>query len=145
MKCRKIVLALTSLLLTRGAAAAGAASATGQGVQAVGGGKLVETLVGLVLVLALIFLLARVLRRMQNSAGAGSQVLRVVSSLSVGTRERILLLKVADKHILVAATTQTISPLHVFDEMPEGLLESEPEANGFADLLQSISSGGGNR
>ena len=142
MKCWKAGLASTSPLLSQAVAAA---SATEQGFQAVGGGKLIETLLGLALVLALIFVLARVLRRMQGGAGAGSRVLRVVSSLSVGTRERILLLRVADKHILVAATPQTISPLHVFDEMPEGLLETEPETSGFADLLQSMNGGGINR
>jgi flagellar protein FliO/FliZ len=139
MRYFKAGLALTGLLPWLGAAAAD------EGFRAVGGGKLLETLLGLVVVLALIFILARVLRRMQGSVGGGSQVMRVVSSLSVGTRERILLLSVADKHILVAATPQTISPLHVFDDMPEELLEAEPEANGFANLLQSMSSGSVNR
>jgi flagellar protein FliO/FliZ len=128
------------LLLCRGAFAA-----AGEGFQAVSGGKLVETLLGLLLVLALIFVLARVLQRMQGSVSGGNTVMRVVSSLNIGTRERILLLKVADKHILVAATPQTVSPLHVFDEMPADLPEASPQSTGFAGLLQSMSSGENNR
>lgn len=139
MNLHRAILALAILWLSRGAAAAD------EGFQAVSGGKLVETLLGLGLVLALIFVLARVLQRMQGSVGGGSQVLRVVSSLSVGARERILLLRVADKHILVATTPQAIAPLHVFDEMPEDLPEPEPQGNSFAGLLQSMTGGDGKR
>ncbi len=136
----------TGLIITAtfatGALCSGAALAEDSGFQAVSGGKLVETLLGLVLVLGLIFVLARVLQRMQGGIGQGNHVLQVVSTLSVGARERILLLKVADKHILVSATTQTIAPLHVFDEFPEELAESTPAAGGFGQLLQSLNGGG---
>ncbi len=118
--------------------AGGAAAAEDAGFQALSGGKLLETLLGLVLVLALIFVLTRVLRRMQGGFGGNSQLLSVISSLSLGARERVLLLKVADKHILVAATAQNITPLHVFDELPEELLETREQANGFAQLMQSL-------
>lgn len=123
----------------------GASAAAGESFQAVSGGKLLETLLGLGLVLALIFVLARVLQRMQGSVGGGNSVMKVVSSLNIGTRERILLLKVADKHILVAATPQAVSPLHVFDEMPEDLPEAQAQGSGFAGLLQSMSGGENNR
>lgn len=117
------------------------AAAQEAGFQVLGGGKLLETLLGLVVVLTLIFLLTRVLRRMQGGLSGNGQLLSVVASLSLGARERVLLLKVADKHILVAASAQNIAPLHVFDELPETLLEAPEQANGFAQLMQSLNGG----
>ena len=143
MNCRRLFARVSLLpgLLLSGLAS----GAAGESFQAVSGGKLLETLLGLGLVLALIFVLARVLQRMQGSVSGGNTVMKVVSSLSIGTRERILLLKVADKHILVAATPQSVSPLHVFDEMPEDLPEPQVQGSGFASLLQSMGGRENNR
>ena len=63
MKIYRAGLALAGVWLATGAAAAD------DSFQAVSGGKLIETLLGLGLVLALIFILARVLQRMQGSVG----------------------------------------------------------------------------
>jgi flagellar protein FliO/FliZ len=119
-----------------------AAAAEGTGFEAVSSGKLLETLLGLLLVLALIFALARLLQRMQGSVSGGDQIMRVVSSLNVGARERVLLLKVSDKHILIAASANAISPLHVFDDLPPEYGEAPQQAAGFGNLLQALKRGG---
>ncbi len=112
------------------------------GFQGLSGGKLLETTFGLLLVLGLIFILARVLQRMQASVGGGNKLLGVVSSLNLGTRERILLLRAADKYILVAATPHSMSALHVFDELPEPAIEQATVETGFSSLMQSLKGGG---
>ena len=70
-------------------------------------------------------------------AGSSTQA----SPEAAQNRERVLLLKVADKHILVAATAQTISPLHVFDELPETQTDAPEPTGGFAQLVQSLNGG----
>lgn len=109
--------------------------------------QLAEMLVGLVIVLLVIFALARLLQRMnlvQNGSGAR---MKVVGGLSLGSRERVLLLKVADKHILLGVTSQSISELHTFDEMPETQFTPGSGDSGspgpFARIF-SQASGGGN-
>lgn len=78
-----------------------------------------EMVVGLVIVLLVIFALARLLQRMNLVSAVSGQSMKVVGGLSLGSRERILLLRVADKHILLGVTAQSISALHTFDELPE--------------------------
>lgn len=103
--------------------------------------QVVEMIVGLVIVLLVIFALARLLRRMNLVSAVAGQSMKIVGGISLGTRERILLLKVADKHILLGVTAQSISALHTFDEPPQGSSEEElaPVAGaGFARLLRQV-------
>gem|GEM_PF-5671858 len=70
--------------------------------------------------------------------------MHIIGTMSLGARERIVLLQVADKHILVAVTAQSISPLHVFEEeLPTefGDLDNSEEKTRFSALLQSLGSG----
>ncbi|MEP5765388.1 MAG: flagellar biosynthetic protein FliO [Halieaceae bacterium] len=135
---RQLLFTFFSLLLSADLAAQEAAP-----FAAVSGGKVLETLLGLALVLLLIFGLARILQRIQGAPTGGSQLMQVVGSMSLGAREKIVLLQVADKHILVAATAQSISALHVFDEALDDLPEAASQSSGFSTLLQSIGAGSG--
>ena len=45
--------------------------------------------------------------------------MQVVSTLQVGTKERLLLVKAGEKFLLVGATAQSLSILHVFDQAEE--------------------------
>ena len=73
-----------------------------------------QTLGALLLVLGLIFGLAWATRRMQNLRGANPASLSIESGLTVGTREKILLVRAEGERLLVGVTPQGITLLHRF-------------------------------
>lgn len=99
-------------------------------------GSLASLGLGLLVVIVLIFGCAWLVRRMSGVAGMNSQLMKVVAVMNLGTRERIALLDVGGKQILVGVTPSTIRTLHVFEEpiaSPEDLNSSD-----FARRLQGM-------
>ncbi|WP_205340469.1 flagellar biosynthetic protein FliO [Denitrificimonas caeni] len=94
-------------------------------------GQLLQLVFGLLLVIALIFLLAWVVRRIQQSlpVTGSPQVISLLASQALGPRDRLLLVQVGKEQILLGLTPGTIVPLHVLQEpvdirVPEGNLSS---------------------
>ncbi|NNJ92745.1 MAG: flagellar biosynthetic protein FliO [Gammaproteobacteria bacterium] len=79
----------------------------------VGAGQLANITLGLVLVLALIFALAWLFRRYGNVASFNRSNIHVVGGVSLGSRERAVLLDVEGEQILVGVTPNQITRLHV--------------------------------
>ena len=63
-------------------------------------------------------------------------VLKVVASMPLGTRERLMLVSVGDKQILLGVTATQISNLHVFD-YPVVVDDKEPGSD-FSQKLMAI-------
>ena len=104
--------------------------------------------VGLLAVIAIIFGCAWIVRRMSGMTGGNSCAMKVVSVMPMGTRERIALIEVGGKQILIGVTPQAIRTLHVFDEPV--VAPGEPASGDFARKLQGMigrsrDSGSGNR
>ena len=78
---------------------------------------LAQVLIGLLVVLAIIFVMGWVLRRLGQGTIGGSENLKVVSSLSLGAREKIALIQVADQQLLVGITPNNIRTLKTFDSV----------------------------
>ncbi len=78
-------------------------------------GSLIQVVLSLVLVIGVIYLLAWYLRRQQSSIGL-SQNMRVIAALSVGTRERVVLVQLADKQLLLGVGSGSVNLLQAFDE-----------------------------
>lgn len=91
---------------------------------------------GLVVVVVLILLSGWLVRRVQGLGGVNSQSLKVVSVLSVGQKERVALIEVAEKQILIGITPQSVRTLHVFDEPV--VISSQPSGGDFAQKLQQV-------
>ena len=72
--------------------------------------------IGLLVVVALIFGCAWLVRRMNGLTGMNTGTMKVVSVMALGARERIALVDVAGTQILVGVTPSAIRTLHVFDE-----------------------------
>ena len=94
-------------------------------------GQLLQLVLGLLLVIGLIFLLAWVVRRIQQSlpVTGSQQVISLLASQTLGPRDRLLLVQVGKEQILLGLTPGTIVPLHVLQEpveisKPEGHLGS---------------------
>jgi len=72
------------------------------------------SIIGLCVVIPLIVLAIYVLKKTTKSTYFGNDEMSIVSQLTIGTRERLLLVRVRSEWILIGATSQQISPLHVF-------------------------------
>jgi len=110
-----------------------------------GAGYLAQLVVGLMIVVAGILALAWFLRRMNlvNSGAGGA--LRVLGGVSVGQRERIVLLQVGDKQMLVGVAPGSVRMLHELDEPIELGARSPARApeSGFAQQLSAVLAGKG--
>jgi len=79
----------------------------------VGADQLANITLGLVLVLALIFALAWLFRRYGNVASFNRSNIQVLGGVSLGSRERAVLLEVEGEQILVGVTPNQVTRLHV--------------------------------
>ena len=106
----------------------------------VSSGAWVNAILGLIAVVSLIFLVAWFVKRFTGLAVSNQQQMRIISAIPVGTRERIALVEVADKQILVGITQHNINLLHSFEEPVVN--KNDKTGPDFASRLQSILSKG---
>jgi flagellar protein FliO/FliZ len=106
-------------------------SSTGMGAQ------MTKLLLGLLLVIGLIFLLAWLLRRMQQINPRSNQAIKLISSHALGPRERLVLVQVGSEQVLVGLSAGRITPLHVLRE-PVHLPDAEPANPEFAQRLMEL-------
>jgi len=97
-------------------------------------------ILALLAVLALIVGLGWVLKRMPGSGFKPAEGLRVVASLNVGAKERVVVVEVNGQQLLLGVTAGGINTLH---QLPEALPVPEParlpdlkNLPNFAQLLQ---------
>ncbi|WP_312521092.1 flagellar biosynthetic protein FliO [Stutzerimonas nitrititolerans] len=101
------------------------------------GAQLSKLLLGLLLVIGLIFLLAWLLRRVQQLHPRGAQLIKIVSTQALGPRERLVLVQVGGEQILLGLSAGRITPLHVLEE-PVHLPDAEPATPEFAQRLMEL-------
>jgi flagellar biosynthetic protein FliO len=104
-------------------------------------GSLLQTLFALIVVLAVLGGLAWFLKRYGPKAGGGSANLRIVGSLNLGGRERLLVVEVGNQWIVVGASPGRVNALATMPKQEgiEGtaaLAQHAPSANSFADWLK---------
>jgi len=88
-------------------------------------GALLETILGLALILALIFVLAWLIKRTGKFQHSANGEIKMVAGLSLGSRERAVLLEVGGERILVGVTAQQIQTLHVLGQ--DGPAKESPD------------------
>lgn len=101
------------------------------------GGQLVQLLLGLLLVIGLIFLLAWLMRRVQQIVPRGGQVIKVMATQALGPRDRLVLVQVGGEQVLLGLTPGNITALHVMQE-PVHLPDAEPASTEFAQRLMEL-------
>ena len=101
-------------------------------------GHLLNMTVGLLLITALIFGLAWLLRRFgQGGLFSQQKSIKIVAALALGTRERLVVVDVGAKQILLGVTAREINTLHVFDE-PVIDAEQTPASSEFSRKLMAV-------
>ena len=101
-------------------------------------GHTLDMMGALVLVLAAVFLLSMVLRHLQQKTAGNSSHLKVIQALSVGTKDRVLLVQVGVDQILMGVSPAGIQHLHTLTEpvLPEDMAAA-PHANANAAATNS--------
>lgn len=128
------------------AARQSAEDGAGQGALFAGGSDaMLQTAVWLLVIVGLILLLAWAVRRFTNIGPRSVGAMRVLSALPVGNRERIALVQVGDRQLLIGVAPGHVSTLHVFEEnvvappSPSSPFSASPDspARGFGQILRS--------
>lgn len=99
----------------------------------------VQMFLGLALVLGLIVGMAWLIRRMGSITQVGQGALKVVGGLSLGQREKIVLVQVGEEtQILVGMAPGQIRTLHVLDKPISVNAPAAKVPGGFAEKLQGL-------
>ena len=100
-------------------------------------GQLTQTVLGLLAVVALIFGLAWLMRRVQRIGPGNGQVIELVGSRALGPRDRLVLVQVGEEQILLGITPGRITPLHVL-KTPVDAVKTEAATPEFAQRLMEL-------
>jgi len=104
----------------------------------VGLGNYLQMFFGLFIVVALIFGMAWFMRRMGSMNGMAAGNLKILGGISVGQRERIVLVQAGEIQLLVGVAPGEIRTLHVLDEPITTQIESNSkDSSGFAEKLHA--------
>jgi flagellar protein FliO/FliZ len=137
------------LLASSACAAASAADAPAfaavgaQGTPGAVAGTLRVTL-AMVLVLGALLLSAWLARRMRGASGAAASGLQVLAQVSLGTRERAVLLRAGGRQLLVGVAPGSVRTLHVFDAA-QGTTGAPGDAPDESEAGAALSPGGPER
>lgn len=103
-------------------------------------GQYLQMVLGLLLVIAVIFGLAWLIRRMGQFGAPANAQIKVLGGVSVGQREKVVVIQVADTQMVIGVAPNQVNALHVFDE-PVLLNEGKPASESFATRLQAAIKG----
>ncbi|MBA4287610.1 MAG: flagellar biosynthetic protein FliO [Pseudomonas sp.] len=101
------------------------------------GGQVLQLLLGLLLVVGVIFLLAWLMRRVQQIVPRGGQVIKILATQALGPRDRLVLVQVGGEQVLLGLTPGNITSLHVLKE-PVHMPDAEPASIEFAQRLMEL-------
>lgn len=101
-----------------------------------GGAEILNVGVSTLFVVVAILGVGWLYSRMKNVGSAANNMINVVSSRPLGAKERLLLIEVGDKQMLIGMTSAQVQTLHVFDQ-PIPVNEAAAGSNGFAERLRA--------
>lgn len=82
----------------------------------VGAGDLLQVVISLMFVVALIVLTAWFVRRFSGATLSRNGALRLLAGISVGQRERVVLVQAGEVQLLLGVAAGQVRTLHVFDK-----------------------------
>lgn len=104
-------------------------------IEPMAAGNVMQMVLGLIAVLLLIVGLAWVMRRMGGVSGTAAGSLRVLGGLSMGTRERVVLVQVGETQLLLGVAPGRVQTLHVLDQP---IQTQEPNTSGKSGFAASL-------
>lgn len=125
---------LLAALLTPASASAAVADA---------GGSLLSMLFGLAVVLASLYGLLHVVKRLQARSGNGQAALRIIGGTAVGPRERVVLVELGEKVLVLGVAPGRITALQTLDTAEVPRMSAPPPTEGdFQRKLTALLKGG---
>ena len=99
-----------------------------------GSGQFSSLGAGMVIVVFAILLLGFLYAKTQGLRSGSNGVINIVATQAIGPKERIAIVEVSDKQLLIGMTTTSIQTLHVFEEP---VADAPQPRISFADRLKS--------
>lgn len=110
-------------------------------------GYIVKILGSLILVILMIVTMLYLMKRFSFKGSVIQGNVRILSALSIGPRERIMLIQAGEEQILVGSTPSSIRPLHVLKENVDVATNGSGENDGsqpnMKEILASLMGKGG--
>ncbi len=112
-----------------------------QSVRTVSSGDMLHWSVGLLIVLGIFFFCVWGVRKISGITVNGAEKMRVIGGLSLGIREKVVLLQVGKKQLVLGVTPGRIDTLHVLEGDDCLHSEAPPIDHGFAQHLMQAMKG----
>lgn len=103
--------------------------------------QMIKMVLGLLFVLVLIFLLAWLFKRYLGIGVISNSSLKTIAGVSVGQKERVVLVQVGERQILVGVSPGQVNMLHALEKGEELKVSNEPNKGLFAEKLKQSLSG----
>ncbi|MFK5914918.1 MAG: flagellar biosynthetic protein FliO [Woeseiaceae bacterium] len=104
----------------------------------IGVANYVQMFLGLFLIVGIIIGMAWLMRRMSNATGLNGGNLKVLGGVSVGQRERVVLIQAGNTQLLVGVAPGSVRAIHVLDEQIITPVDAKTKTpSGFADKLHA--------
>ncbi|MFP4079562.1 MAG: flagellar biosynthetic protein FliO [Ectothiorhodospira sp.] len=139
----RTLVTVAGLLLPAGVASAaeGAEATPGLGITSGGAAYLLQLVLGLCVVVVAILVLGFLLRRMGGVGGPLSGQFRVLGSVSLGSRERMVLVQVGEQQLVLGVAPGQVRTLHVLERPLEPHGAEPTQETPFAARLRAAMSG----
>lgn len=103
------------------------------------GGNILQVILSLIVVVALLFGSLYLLKKLSAPRGAAAGLLRVIAGTAVGSRERVVVVEIADTWLVLGVTPGSVRQLH---QLPRQALPSigqtSPAGSDFAGWLKQV-------
>jgi flagellar protein FliO/FliZ len=90
---------------------------------------------GLIVVVLAIIVLGVIYARTQGLRTGSGGVINIIATQAIGPKERIAIVEVANKQLLIGMTTTSVQTLHVFDEP---VAVAPEQRSSFSDRLKTL-------
>lgn len=111
----------------------------------IGVASYVQMFLGLFVIVGLIVGMAWLMRRMSNVSGLNAGHLKVLAGVSVGQRERVVLIQAGDTQLLVGVAPGAVRTIHVMDEpIITQTSSTSTSSSGFAEKFHAAIKNRGN-
>jgi flagellar protein FliO/FliZ len=105
----------------------------------IGGDVILQLVLSMVLVIGVIVLFAWLMRRVGGANWQAGSSLKVLGGVSVGAREKVVLVKVGETQLVLGVAPGQVRKLHVLDvpvQQENNGLEEKDETIGFSERLK---------
>ena len=120
------------------AAAQSQASPIGMAGEVLDGGFMLQFLAGLGVVVLCIVGLAWLLKRAGGLQASARGALRVIDGVALSTRERLVLVQVGDKQVLLGVAPGRVNTVHVLDQPVHTITDDNVGTESFAARLREV-------